>query len=72
MSSTIATYLVAGGAGAIALGAFIGLVVVPVWNAYGRGWQRFTATFLSLYLLIFLVAIGVGGGAALAYYWNRL
>lgn len=45
------------GAG-IGLIAFVVLIAYPAWNSYGRTWERFSALFLSLYILI--AALGVG------------
>jgi hypothetical protein len=45
-------------AGVGGLCAFVGLILVPVWSTQSRLWQRVAATFLSLYVLAALVAIG--------------
>ena len=71
MSNTEATILIAGTCGALALVAFVWFIAWPAWNAYS-GWERAAAAFLSLYVLAALVLIGVAGGAAIAYYWDRI
>lgn len=43
------------------LAAFIGLILAPAWTAHGRLWERLAATFLSLYVLAALVALGAAG-----------
>lgn len=58
--------LVAGAIGAgVAIIAFFGLIVWPAWNSYGRMWERFSAVFLSLYVLVAMVGLGaiIGLGA---------
>lgn len=49
------------GAG-IVLIAFIFLIAWPAWSAYGRNWERFSALFLSVYVLVAMIAVGAGIG----------
>ncbi|MFT4050155.1 MAG: hypothetical protein QM648_10020 [Solirubrobacterales bacterium] len=44
--------------GGIVLIAFVVLIAYPAWNSYGRGWERVSALFLSLYVLIAMLGIG--------------
>lgn len=48
----------------IALVAFTVLIAWPAWNSYGRAWERFSALFLSFYILAAMLAVGVGVGLA--------
>lgn len=51
--------LLAGAIGAgVALIAFAVLIAYPAWNAYGRGWERASALFLSLYVLVAMLGVG--------------
>jgi hypothetical protein len=72
VSNEAVTYLVAACCGTFALAAFIALIVVPAWTSYSKVWERLAATFLSLYVLAALLVVGAGGGAAIAYYWDRI
>ena len=72
MSNMEATILIGGTCGALALVAFVWFIAWPAWNAYSRGWERAAAAFLSLYVLAALVLMGAAGGAAIAYYWDRI
>jgi hypothetical protein len=72
MSNISVTYLVAACAGVFGLAAFTGLILVPVWQSYTRLWERFAATVLSFYVLVALLAVGVLGGAAIVWFWDRL
>ena len=72
MSNTAITYLVGAGCGAIALVAFVTLVVVPGLSAYRGIWQRTAAFVLSLYVLGALVGVGVLAGAAIVVEWPRV
>jgi hypothetical protein len=56
---------IAGALGAgVVLIAFFALIAWPAWNAYGRAWERFSAMFLSLYVLVAMLAVGAGIGLA--------
>lgn len=64
-------YLVAGTSAVIVLAAYVGLILVPAWTAYSRIWERLAATFLSLYVLAGFLVVGVAGGAAVIWFWDR-
>mgnify|MGYP000100176400 CR=1 FL=1 len=53
---------IAQGVGAIGAGivliAFVSLIAWPAWNSYGRNWERASALFLSLYVLIAMLSVG--------------
>jgi hypothetical protein len=51
--------LIAAAVGAgIGLIAFVVLIAYPAWNSYGRTWERFSALFLSFYVLIAMLGVG--------------
>jgi hypothetical protein len=72
MSNQSITYLVAGCAGVFGLAAYVTLILVPAWNSYGRVWERLCAAFLSLYVLAAFLGVGVAGGAAVVWFWDRI
>jgi hypothetical protein len=72
MTNAGATILIAGTCGMLALLAFVWFIAWPAWNAYSKTWERAAAAFLSLYVLAALMLIGAAGGAAIAYYWDRI
>lgn len=65
-------FLFFGGAGLISLVAFVGLILVPALGAYGRLWEKLTASLLSLFVLASLVLIGVAIGVLIVYYWSDI
>ncbi|HEY5197647.1 MAG TPA: hypothetical protein VIJ51_11550 [Solirubrobacteraceae bacterium] len=71
MSNTATIYLIAGVCGVLGLAAFVGLILVPAWSSYGRLWQRFTAAFLSLYVLAALLGIGLLGAGGVLWLYDR-
>jgi hypothetical protein len=61
-----------GGAGLISLIAFATLILVPAIGSFGRGWEKATAAALSVIVLLALVALGVGAGVTIVYYWDEI
>jgi hypothetical protein len=72
VSNQSVTYLVAACAVVFGLAAYVGLILVPAWTAYTRTWERICAAFLSLYILVAFVGVGVAGGAAVVWFWDRI
>jgi hypothetical protein len=72
MSNESITYLVAACAGVFSVAAYVAWVLVPAWTAYSRVWERVAAAFLSLYVLVALAAVGIAGGAAIVWFWDRI
>ena len=72
MSNQTITIVVAVSCGVLALAAYVGLILVPAVTSYSRWWQRIGAAFLSLYVLAAFVIAGVGGGAGVVWFWDRV
>jgi hypothetical protein len=71
MSNESIIYLVAACSGVFGLAAYVGLVVVPAWGAYSRVWERLAALVLTVYVLASFLLVGVAGGAAVIWFWDR-
>lgn len=65
-------YLLFGGAILLSLLAFTTLILVPAVSSYGRGWEKATAAFLSLFVLLALLVLGVAAGALIVYNWSEI
>ena len=65
-------YLLFGGAALISVVAFVTLILVPALSSYGRGWEKAAASFLSLFILLALVLVGIAIGLAIVYYYNDI
>lgn len=65
-------YFLFGGAGVITLLAFTALILVPAIGAYGRTWEKATATLLAVFVLVVLVLVGVAIGVLIVYYWPQI
>ncbi|MEA2253421.1 MAG: hypothetical protein QOI62_951 [Solirubrobacteraceae bacterium] len=71
MSNESIIYLVAACSGVFGLAAYVGLIVVPAWGAYSRAWERVAALVLTVYVLASFLLVGVAGGAAVIWFWDR-
>jgi hypothetical protein len=65
-------YWLFGGAAVVSLAVFAALVLKPALDSYGRAWEKAAATFVSLFVLIALVLMGVAVGVIIVYYYNDL
>ena len=68
---TVTQISVAAGA-VVVLVAYVVFIVVPAWGSYGRWWERFAASFMTLFILVTIVGVGAGIGGIVIYYWDRL
>ena len=71
MTNEAITYLVGACCGVFGLAAYAMWILVPAWTSYSRWWERFAAAFLSLYVLAAMVGLGLLGGAAVVWFYDR-
>jgi hypothetical protein len=72
MSNTAITYLVAAFSAVCGLAAYVAFVLVPAWTAYSRAWERCAAAFLTLYVVVACLGLGLAGGGAIVWFWDRI
>lgn len=72
MTNESITYMVAAACAVFGLAAYAAWILVPAWNSYSRLWERVAAAFMSLYVLVAFVGLGVMGGAAVVWFWDRI
>jgi hypothetical protein len=72
MSNDQVTYVVAAACGLLALGSYLGLILVPAMASYSRWWERICAAFLSVYVLLAFLGAGAVAGLGIAWFWDRL
>jgi hypothetical protein len=65
-------YLLFGLAAGVSLVAFVSLILVPAVSSYGRLWEKAAAGFLSLFVLLALVVVGIVVGIAVVVYYNDI
>ena len=51
--------------------AYAVLILVPAWGCYGRWWERFAASFMTLFILATLAGIGAGIGGLIIINWGQ-
>ena len=66
-TTELALALAAGVVGA----GYISFILAPAWEAYGRLWEKVSAGFLSLYILVTLLGIGGAIGIAIVWFYDR-
>ena len=71
MSNEAITYLVGACCGVFALAAYVASILLPAWTSYRRWYERVGAAFLSLYVLAAMAGLGLLGGAAVIWFWDR-
>jgi hypothetical protein len=71
VSNETITYVVAAVSAVIGLSVYIGLILVPAWQAYSRVWERLAATFLTLYVVAAFMLVGVLVGAVVVWTYDR-
>ena len=67
-----AVHYLFGGAGLLSLVAFGALILAPTMGSFGRAWEKAAAAFLSLFVLVALLALGFGLGGVIVYYWDDI
>jgi hypothetical protein len=72
MSNEQVTYVVVGGCALLGLAAYVGLILVPAWTSYSRWWERVSAAFLSLYVVLAMIGAGAAAGLGVAWFWDRV
>ena len=71
LSQLSVTEIALASGGLLTLIAYVGLIAIPAWTSYGRWWERIGAAFMSLFILVTLIGIGVGIGAALVWTYDQ-
>ncbi len=71
LSELSTTEIALGAGGIVALIAYVAFIVIPAWTSYGRWWERISASLLTIYVFATLLAVGVGIGAAIVWFYDR-
>ena len=56
-------------AGVVVVG-YVVYILMPAWSAYGRLWERVAASFLSLFILVTLLGLGLSIGFSLVWFYD--
>lgn len=57
--------------GPVLIAVYVGLILTPAWTSYGRWWERFAASFLTLYILASMIGVGVAIGLGIIWSYDR-
>jgi hypothetical protein len=71
LSNPGTTEIVIALSGPVLVAAYVGLILVPAWTSYGRWWERFAATFLTLYILATMIGVGLAIGLGVIWSYDR-
>ena len=71
LSDPGSTEIVVALSGPLVIAAYVGLIVVPAWTSYGRWWERFAASFLTLYIFMAMIGIGVAVGLGIIWTYDQ-
>lgn len=66
-TTQLAIALAAGIVGA----GYIGFILAPSWESYGRLWEKLAASFLTIYMLATLLGIGAVIGLVIVWSYDR-
>jgi hypothetical protein len=66
-STEIAIGLAAG----VVVTCYVALILVPAWRCYGRLWERFAASFMTLFILGTLLGIGTAIGLVVVWTYDQ-
>jgi hypothetical protein len=66
-TTELALALAAGVVGA----GYIAFILVPAWESYGRLWERFAASVLTLFTLATLLGVGASIGLLIVWSYDR-
>jgi hypothetical protein len=58
-------------AGALALAGYLAFIVAPACACYSRLWEKVAAAFLTVFILMGLLATGAAIGAAVVWSYDR-
>jgi hypothetical protein len=65
-------YFYFGAAGLITVVAFATLILAPALGSFSRGWEKFAAGLLSLFVLAALILVGLVIGFVVFYNWDSI
>lgn len=58
-------------AGLVVLVGYVVYILMPAWNSYGRLWERFAASFLTLFILVTLLGLGLSIGLSIVWFYDN-
>ena len=56
--------------GGVALAGYVVYILIPAWSSYARLWERLAASFLTLFILVTLLGVGLTIGLSIVYFYD--
>ena len=53
------------------MAGYVAFILVPAWVSYGRVWEKFAASFLTLFMLASLLGVGATIGLTIVWFYDR-
>lgn len=57
-------------AAAVVLAGYVVYILIPAWASYTRLWERFAASFLTLFILVSLLGVGLTIGLSIVWFYD--
>ena len=59
-----------GAAATVVLAGYVVYILIPAWGSYSRLWERFAASFLTLFILVALLGMGLTIGLSIVWFYD--
>ncbi len=59
-----------GAAATVVLAGYVVYILIPAWGSYSRLWERFAAGFLTLFILVALLGMGLTIGLSIVWFYD--
>ncbi len=56
--------------GGVTLVAYVAYILLPAWASYERLWERIAAGFMTLFILVSLLGLGLTIGLSIVYFYD--
>ena len=57
-------------AGLVVVAGYVAYILIPAWGSYGRVWERLAASFLTLFILVSLLGVGLTIGLSVVWFYD--
>lgn len=57
-------------AATVVLAGYVVYILIPAWGSYSRLWERFAASFLTLFILVSLLGMGLTIGLSIVWFYD--
>lgn len=54
----------------VILAGYVVYILMPAWSSYGRFWERIAASFLTLFILVTLLGVGLSIGLSVVWFYD--